>query len=127
MLMRTRDTVDYNYVAPEHEAIHARLENWARYVSVRRIAWPMQPMFRNAKTPRGWDADPHIPQLVDSLDGHVIEKAVAGLPSKRRTLIRWLYVFPWVPDTVVRRELALTRQDSCDEIKKARDMLHNTA
>ena len=125
--MRTRDTVDCNYVAPEHEAIHARLENWARYVSVRRIAWPMQPMFRNAKTPRGWDADPHIPVLVDALDGHVIEKAVAALPPKRRTLIRWLYVFPWVPDTVVRRELALTRQDSCEEIKKARDMLHNTA
>ena len=127
MLMRVQETVDYNHVPERHAAIHARLENWARYVSVRRIAWPMQPMFRNAKTPRGWDADPHIPVLVDSLDGHVIEKAVAALPPKRRTLIRWLYVFPWVPDTVVRRELAMTRQLSCEEINKARDMLRNIA
>lgn len=127
MLMRVQETVDYNHVPDRHKAIHARLENWARWVRVRPQGWQTQPMFRNAKTPRGWDADPHIPVLVDTLDGHVIEKAVAALPPKRRTLVRWLYVFPWVPDTVVRRELGMTRPLSCEEINKARDMLHNSA
>ena len=44
MLMRVQETVDYNHVHERHAAIHARLENWARYVSVRRIKamglWP---------------------------------------------------------------------------------------
>ena len=122
-----REIVDFNHVPTHQIEIDKRLCNWARWVRVRRIAWPMQPMFRNAKTPRGWDADPHIALLVNTLDGHVIEKAVAALPDKRRALVRWLYVFPWVPDTVMRRELGLTRQDARDEINKARDMLRNTA
>ena len=52
MLMRVQEAGDYSHVPERHAAIHARLENWARYVSVRRIAWPMQPMFRNARARR---------------------------------------------------------------------------
>lgn len=126
MLTRVQEATDYNYVPERHQAIHARLENWARYVSVRRIAWPTQPMFRQARTPRSWDIDPHIPVPVNTLDGHVIEKAVAGLPPKRRTLIRWLYVFPWVPETAIRREVGMIRAFACEEINNARDMLRNT-
>ena len=32
--MRTREIVDFNHVATEHEAIHARLENWRRLAPV---------------------------------------------------------------------------------------------
>ena len=50
--MNNEVCIDYSHVPERHAAIHARLENWARYVSVRRIAWPMQPMFRNARARR---------------------------------------------------------------------------
>ena len=33
MLMRVQDTVDYNHVKPEHEAVHERLSNWARWAA----------------------------------------------------------------------------------------------
>lgn len=80
-------------------------------------------MFRNAKSPRGWDTDPHIPRMIDSLDGHKIERAVAEMPPKYRTLVRWVYVFPWVSDSIIRRELGLTRAAVCEEINNARDLL----
>ena len=35
MLMRVQETVDYNHIPAHHEAIHARLVNWERWVRVR--------------------------------------------------------------------------------------------
>ena len=49
--MRVTETVvDYNYIKPEHEAIHARLKNWARGGRVRPQPWGMQPMFRHFRS-----------------------------------------------------------------------------
>lgn len=32
--MRVTETVDYNHVQANHQAIHARLNNWRRWVTV---------------------------------------------------------------------------------------------
>ena len=44
--MRVTEIVDYNRVQDRHQAIHARLENWRRWVIVRPHGWQVAPMFR---------------------------------------------------------------------------------
>lgn len=81
--MRVQESfVDYNHVHPEHEAIHARLENWRRWVTVRPHGWQTAPMFRMYQSKaRHWHA-PVIQNPVDTLDALKIERAVSRLPIK---------------------------------------------
>lgn len=125
MLMRTKETVDYCYVAPEHEAIHARLNNWARWVRVRPQPWGMQPMFRNYRASKQWEASPHIPTAVDSLDGLLIERVVSSLPDKHKAALRWLYVFPSLHCNAMRRNLAVTDDGLFRLVHDARSMANN--
>lgn len=111
---------------PQHQMqIHSRLENWRRYVSSSARAWFVQPMFRQAKTPKQWEEDLHVAIPIDTQDGHVIEKAVSALPEKHRAVIRWAYVKPWIPISVVRRETGSTREGLFQLISEGRDMLKN--
>lgn len=118
--------IDLNHIPARHDAINLRLEEWARWVTVRPQAWAMQPMFRFVKSnARQWETDPHIHIEINTLAAHEIERCVSFLPEKHRTAIRWAYVFPYVPEARVRAELGLTREALGQIIHSARDMLVN--
>ena len=123
--MRVQQTnVDYNHVKPEHEAVHARLENWARWVRVRPHGWCTHPMFKNFRASKQWEASPHISTPVDTLDAVMIEKAVSALPEKHRAAVRWSYVFCGNPVGMARR-LGVSKQGLADLVCVGRTMLQN--
>jgi DNA-directed RNA polymerase specialized sigma24 family protein len=124
MLMRTRETVDYCHVQPQHEAIHERLVNWARWVKVRPQGWPTHPMWRKALTSKQWDASPHIPNPVNTLDAVEMEKTVSTLPEKHRAAVRWSYVHAGNP-VAMARTLGVSKQGLADLVEAARSMLNN--
>jgi len=123
--MRVQETtVDYNHVPERHAAIHARLENWARWVRVRPHGWQTAPMFRMYQSrARQWEA-PVIQNPVDTLDAVVVEKAVSALPEKHRDAIRWWYVHAGNP-VATARALAVSKQGLADLVDAGRTMLQN--
>ena len=122
--MRVQETVDYCHVKPEHEAIHARLENWARWVIVRPHGWQTAPMFRMYQSrARQWEA-PVIQNPVDTLDAVVVEKAVSALPEKHRAAVRWSYVHCGNPVGMA-RTLGVSKQGLADLVDSGRTMLQN--
>ena len=124
MLMRVQEAVDYSHVKPEHEAVHERLSNWARWVRVRPQGWQTHPMWRNSRTSRQWEASPHISTPVDTIDAALIEKAVYALPDKHRDAIRWWYVHAGNPVAMARR-LGVSKQGLADLVDSGRTMLQN--
>ena len=123
--MRVTETVDYTHVQDRHQAIHARLENWRRWVIVRPHGWQTHPMWRNSRTSRQWDISPHVGVSTDTLDAMLIEKAVSSLPTKQREALRWCYVHCNNPAAMA-RELAVSKQGLADLVSSARTMLTNT-
>ena len=125
MLMRVQETtVDYNHVPERHTAIHARLENWRRWVIVRPNGWQVAPMFRLYQSKsRQWEA-PVIQNPVDTLDAVLMEKAVSALPEKHRAAIRWSYVHAGNP-VAMARALAVSKQGLADLVDAGRTMLQN--
>ena len=125
MLMRVQQTnVDYNHVPERHTAIHARLENWRRWVIVRPNGWQVAPMFRLYQSKsRQWEA-PVIQNPVDTLDAVLMEKAVSALPEKHRAAIRWSYVHAGNP-VAMARALAVSKQGLADLVDAGRTMLQN--
>lgn len=122
--MRVQDTVDYNHVKPEHEAVHERLSNWARWVRVRPQGWQTAPMFRLYQSKaRQWEA-PVIQDPVNALDALAIERAVSALPHKHRAAVRWCYVFQSNPAGAA-RALAVSKQGLADLVCVGRTMLKN--
>lgn len=123
--MRTREIVDFNHVATEHEAIHARLENWAKWLRPRVSGWHTHPMWRNSRPSNQWDASPYIGASIDTLDALAIERAVSALPHKHRDAIRWHYYHKGNPAAMA-RNLGLSKQGLADIVCVARTMLKNT-
>lgn len=122
--MRVQETVDYNYVHERHADIHARLENWRRWVIVRPHGWQVAPMFRLYQSKsRQWEA-PVIQNPVDTLDAVLMEKAVSALPEKHRAAIRWSYVHAGNP-VAMARSLAVSKQGLADLVDAGRTMLNN--
>ena len=117
--------IDFSRIPTRQDAINLRLEAWARWVRVSPKPWGTQPMWRNAKTPRQWDIDPHIYETLNTLEAHETERAVSFLPSKHRDAIRWAYVRPWIHQGKIQRELAVTGDALAKLIVDARDMLVN--
>ena len=122
--MRVQETVDYCHVKPEHEAIHARLENWARWVRVRPHGWATHPMWRKALTSKQWEVSPAVPVTVNTLDAADMEKAVSALPVKHREAVRWSYVHCGNP-LAMARTLAVSKQGLADLVGDGRTMLQN--
>ena len=118
-------SIDLNHVHPRHDAIDARLTEWARWVRNKPAAWAMQPMFRLYRAPKQWESDLQIRIEINTLAAHEIERAVSFLPPSHRTAIRWCYVFPGVPVGKVQRELGATREALAGLIHDARSMLVN--
>jgi DNA-directed RNA polymerase specialized sigma24 family protein len=91
MLMRTR-AVDFAHVEPAHEAIDARLHNWARWANGRSgpRCSPMFRLYRSSEA-RTIDATPGAAP-VDTLDAQRIQKAVTHLPGRHRLALSWCYI-----------------------------------
>jgi hypothetical protein len=115
--------VDFFYIPDNQQDMHERLENWARYVAVKRPHWT-SPMWRQGKSNgRQW----HVPDLapvVDTLDGHALEKAVGALPDAHRDSLRWFYCYRTNPSKP-RRELGVTDEGLILLICDGRRMLIN--
>lgn len=128
MLMKTKSYVNYNEVLPEHEEIHARLENWRRWLRAGGASWTAHPMWRHLKEKEDKEARQRgeIPIPVNTLDGHLIEKLVYALPEKHRFAIRWWYVFSGNPLKAA-REIAVTKERLAEVVKEGRAMLKNRA
>ena len=124
--MRVQDTiVDYNHVQDRHQAIHARLENWRRWVIVRPHGWQVAPMFRMYQSKaRQWEASPRIGTPVDTLDAVLVEKAIYALPEKHREAVRWWYVYLRDP-VAMARNLGVSKQGLADLVDAGRTMLQN--
>jgi hypothetical protein len=120
--MKKQD-VDFSAIEDGHKDIHNRLLNWARYVSTNTLSIN-QPMFSQVKSSRQWDVDPHISIPVDTLDGHVLEKAVFKLPILNRSAIRWYYVGR-NSITSQRKEQGLTSEGLALLVRDGRQMLKN--
>jgi DNA-directed RNA polymerase specialized sigma24 family protein len=124
MLMRVREIVDYNRVQDQHREIHARLENWAKWLRPRVSGWHTHPMWRNSRTSNQWEASPYIGASIDALDALAIEKAVSALPHKHRDAIRWYYYHKGNPAAMA-RNLGLSKQGLADLVDSGRTMLKN--
>ena len=121
--MRVTEIVDYNRVQDRHQAIHARLENWRRWVIVRPHGWQVAPMFRMYQSKsRQWEASPHIGTPVDAIDAALMEKAVYALPEKHREAVRWWYVYRRDP-VAMARALGVSKQGLADLVEAGRTML----
>jgi len=123
--MRVTEIVDYNRVQDRHQAIHARLENWRRWVIVRPHGWQVAPMFRMYQSKsRQWEASPHIGTPVDAIDAALMEKAVYALPEKHREAVRRWYVYRRNPAAMA-RSLGVSKQGLADLVEAGRTMLQN--
>lgn len=106
--MKREEHVDYFTVLPQHGAIHARLEAWARWVRVRPYGWQVQPMFRQYRS-KAWQWHrPEPKETINLADAMETEKAVSLLPAKNRDAIRWAYVGCGRPIAAARR-LSVTK------------------
>jgi DNA-directed RNA polymerase specialized sigma24 family protein len=119
-----RDDIDFHLVADQHLAIHALLENWARWVRVRPHGWQVSPMFRQYRS-HAWQWErPAIADQTNVMEAVEMEKTISGLPEKHRAAIRWCYVFAGHPARMA-RELGVSKQGLCDLIAAGRTMLQN--
>ena len=120
-----RDECDFSRVAPRHAEVDRRLALWGRWIIDRPKPWRTSPMFRQYRS-HAWQW--HMPEIhVQATPGENMqtEKAVCALPEKHAYAIRWAYMAPWVPVSMVRRELGVTRQGLADLINNSLDMLAN--
>lgn len=93
------------HIQPQHDAIHERCLNWAKWVRVTHHPLGIQPMFKHYRAPGRWDVETVEPVTVDTLQALQVERAVATLPDKQRTVLRWAYVWPALHVNAVAREL----------------------
>lgn len=122
--MKREEWVDYFAVADGHLAIHARLEQWARWVRVRPHGWQTAPMFRQYRS-HAWQWEtPEVRAAVNTLDAVAMERAVSALPQKNRDAIRWCYVLTGNPLAMARR-LGVSRAGLMELVESGRTMLVN--
>lgn len=118
-----REPLDFHAVRPEHQEIHERLCNWARWATSGGRGSRVLPMFRQYRN--GYE-EATASSSVDSLDAASIERAVVVLPERNRVVLQWAYIRPWVPILAVRRALGLRHNDLHQALQDARSMMKNT-
>jgi len=118
-----RDSIDFHAVRLEHEAIHARLCNWARWARGSRSGSSTLPMFHGYRPDGYHELTVCIP--IDSLDAVKLQKLFILLPEKHRWALQWSYVKPWIPEQKVCRVLAVSRVGLSDLVSNGRTMLKN--
>jgi DNA-directed RNA polymerase specialized sigma24 family protein len=117
-------SVDFHYVSDAHQAIHERLELWARWVRVKPTGWQTHPMFKQYRSHSWQWHTPEIRTPVNTLEAHALEKAVSALPEKHRDAVRWSYVFQNNPLQMARR-LGVSKEGLLALVVDGRAMLIN--
>lgn len=120
-----RDRLLDFFVVEHHQlGIHLKLENWSRWVSIKRDSGKQHPMWAKSQSgARQWH-EPELREPTDLLGGQAMEKAVAMLPVKHRDAIRWNYVWRGGPLHMARR-LGVSREGLIDLVRQGRQMLVN--
>ena len=110
MTTATAQRLDFDTLAPEHRDVHAKLENWGRWVKGgRRLGTACAPMFRLYRSSEARTAEPLTRNAApDELEAWAIEQAVAKLPEPPREALRWYYVTPWVQPFRLARYLGVS-------------------
>lgn len=116
-----RDLPDFFYVAPHHQEMHKRLENWAAscFNGGGSSALPMFRLYKADNFERG---APSIP--VDTKDAGLIAKGVAALPTPHRLAISWNYIEGGSP-FAARKRIGVTLEGLMQLISDGRSMLIN--
>lgn len=91
--------IDFNAVSREHEAMDARLKNWARW-ALGRSPGNVHPMFRHYR-PDNYERVMLEP--IDALDAQRIQKGVSHLPQRHALAVSWCYVTPGQPGKMARQ------------------------
>ena len=125
MLMAVKVSIDFHAVEAKHAAIHARLENWARWCNGS-SGGSASPMFRLYRTParaRGAEGT-WSTVAVDGMDAQRIAKAVTHLPEPHRRALHWSYIKPINPRRAA-AEQGTTMEGLALLVRDARQMLVN--
>lgn len=113
--------VDFNIIDPQHEKVHERLMNWARWVKVRpELGWKMAPFWRLVKW--GNRGEEVVKVSYDLQDAEATEKAVRDLPEPNRTAIRWWYVKASNPKEAA-RTMGLSLSGLSEVVSQTRGLL----
>lgn len=118
----TKHTTDFHHIEPHQSAIHERLRNWARWVSVRPEK-QVSAMFKLYKPAQHWD-EKEFREPCDLIDAQAIEKIVRSLPHPHAYALRWWYVYDF-PRGFARRELATTNAGLLRYVRDGRQMMIN--
>ena len=86
-----RTVHDFAKVEPHHLAIHERLRNWSRWVSVQ-PARQVSAMFKAYHPPQHWD-EKEFREPCDLLDAQRIEKLICTLPTVHSGPLKWYYIY----------------------------------
>lgn len=117
---------DFTHVHTRHDAVHAQLEAWGRWVRVTPKEWGTQPMFRGYQSKaRQWEVSPTIRVPINTLEALAVERSVALLPDQHRDALRWFYVFAWIHPGVVMRRMGVNSSQLLALLHEGRDMLAN--
>lgn len=102
-------THDLARIQPNHAYADQRCQEWAKWVRVTHRPFGVQPMFRHYRAPGRWDVETVVPTTINTLQAQEIERVVATLPDRLRTVLRWAYVWPALHVNAVCRELGCSR------------------
>jgi hypothetical protein len=118
-----RDAVDLSLVHPHHEAIHARLSNWARWCRDGGGGSAVHPMFQEYK--HSYDEPVILGVPCDTLDAIAVQKSFIQLPEKHRWVMCWWYCKPFIPVMRIRSALGLTTPNLYAMVHDSRTMMKN--
>ena len=117
-----REHVDFFIIPDEQLAIHAQLENWARWVTPRLHFDRGLMLWRMGKSNgRQWHA-PEIRDSTDPLAAMAMEKAVYRLAEPYRQAVRWAYVYRTPPARACRK-LGVGMDRLAELVRMGRNML----
>ena len=102
-------THDLARIQEHHDAIHERCVEWAKWVRVAQRPFGVQPMFKHYRAPGRWDVETVVPAHINTIAALEVERAVALLHHRQRTVLRWCYVWPGLHVNAVARELGTDR------------------
>lgn len=113
---------DFHHIEPHQMAVHDRLRNWARWVSVRPQRM-VHPMFRMYRPAQHWDPK-EFREPCDLIDAQRVEKIVGGLPKPHAYALRWAYIYRFLPSTAS-KALSVNQHGLYRYVRDGRQMVLN--
>lgn len=119
------DPIDMHEVSNEHDSVHERLIEWARWCAPGsfRAALP-SPMFRHYK-PYLHPETERAGTPIDTIRAVATQKAFVQLPGANRDALSWAYVYPFVNMGKACRMMAVSQDGLLVLIVNGRTMVKN--